>query len=272
MELKGSNPRLVAHLLVAEQHPAGEERPPTLDVIAKQLLDAYSPARDVVRLVKLWATNHGLAAQHEEYLNGIAWTFLVVFFLQREGLVPAYAAVASAPLPAASEERPLAGILCRFFEFLRDRATAANHGISVMHAQEFRCPSRLIVIEDPAEFLDTRQQRNLAQTLGERQWAQIVEEARRAAERLTSRPQRWFHWAEIFDPREVPPDRLEKAEPLQALAVASGLLPELGPAAPKRGLAGAMAKEDLRGGPYGPRPPYGKGLPMQAPGGHRRPY
>lgn len=219
VELKGVQPRTIAHLLLAEQPPSSAERPLLVDGVITQLCDTFELSRDLIRIVKLWAANLGLSNQHEGYMNGVAWTFLAIFFLQKEKLVPPYAALAHGTVSPSLAQPQLSALLRGFFEFLAARNGNVQRGLSVTHAEEYRAPSGVLFLEDPAEFHETRQQRNLAETLGETQWTHIIDEARKAAERLTARPQRWFHWAEVFDPRELPPEKIARLQPLaQVLA------------------------------------------------------
>lgn len=185
------------------------ERPLSVDTVVKQLCDTSELSRHVVRLVKLWAVNHGLASHHEGYMNGVAWTLLVIFFLQKENLLPSYAALTAGSVRPPSQCPTLSALLRSFFEFLAARVGNSPRGLSVIHAQEYRAHSCVLFLEDPAEFLETRQQHNLAGSVGEAQWSHVLDEANKAAERLSARPQRWFHWAEVFDPREIPMSRLQ---------------------------------------------------------------
>lgn len=260
VELRGAKPRVIAHLLLAEQ-PANE-RPMSVDSVIKQLCDTYPPSRDLLRLVKLWAVTHGLGNQQEGYMNGAAWAFLAVFFLQKEKLVPALAALAHGPVQPATTRPPLTSLLRGFFDFVASRDGNTQRGLSVTHAQEYRAPAGIIFLEDPAEFHETRQQRNLAASVGEVQWARVLEEARKAAERLGARPQRWFHWAEVFDPRELPVDKLTRLPSLAqaaqaAAAVRGGPAPESKvPMPPGRLQAPAVVGK----GAAGPPQALGKGL------------
>lgn len=227
----------VCHIILSNQ-PLGSQKP-SLDDIAKQLCQTSSVAPALIRLVKLWAMNHGLSNQHEGYMNGLAWTFLVLFYLQKEGFVPAFGALSMGIVSKPLEHESLLSLLRKFFEFLAAREGNLARGLSVTHAQEYRAPLGALYLEDPAEFLETRQQRNLAETVGEAQWARILDEARKAAERLNLKPQRWFHWAEIFDPREVSSDKMQRLTPLSQVAMSLGF-------------AGAAPSE--------PKSSFGKGL------------
>lgn len=237
LELKGSHPRTIAHVLLV-QAPATQaerSRPLSVDLVIKQLCDTFELARDLIRLVKLWAVNHGLSGQHEGYMNGVAWALLTVFYMQKEKLVPPYAALTHGAVFPEPTLPQLSALLRGFFEFLAARDGHVQRGLSVIHAQEYRAPSGVLFLEDPAEFHETRQQRNLAESIGESQWARIIDEARKAAERLMARPQRWFHWAEVFDPRELPPDKIARLQPLARVVAAvglAGLQPEAGSSMP----------------------------------------
>ena len=62
-------------------------------------------------------------------------------------------------------------------------------------------PPPPLYIEDPVRAKEGLR-RNLAATLQESQYARVLEEARRIADRLDpQRPQRWFYWTEVFDPQ-----------------------------------------------------------------------
>jgi len=222
VELIGARPRTIAHLLLADQPPEdGGRRPLTIDSVIKQLCDFLEISRHLIRLTKLWATNRGLAAHHEGYPTGVAWTLIVLFFLQRERLMPPFTALAGAVAPA-TDNLSLLHLLRGFFEFLAGLGPQANRGLSVAHAQEYRAPSGILFIEDPAEMLETRQQRNLTLQVGERQWRCVLDEARKTAGKFTAEPQRWFHWAEIFDPGEVPNEKILKLQPLSHVASTIG--------------------------------------------------
>jgi len=151
---------------------------------------------------------------------------LAIFYMQKQQIMPPFAAFANNATPApAIKTMTLLALFRGFFEFVAARPNSNLRGLSVTQAQEYRAPAPVgaehsgassapLYLEDPAEFHETRQQRNLAETLGEQQWAKIVEEAKKAADRLAARPQRWFHWAEILDPRVVPVDQIKKLQPL----------------------------------------------------------
>lgn len=256
VELRGTQPKTFCHLLMADQQDDASHRPLTVDIVIKQLCDTHAMARDLVRLVKLWAHNHGLANQQDGFINGVAWTLLALFVMQKMKLVPPFSAIARGPVQHSTEKPDLAVLLRHFFEFLAGRGTALQRGLSVVHAQEYRTNNGLFFIEDPAEFHETRQQRNLAETLGQAQWARILEEARKSSDKLNAKPQRWFHWAETFDPRSVPSDKLTRLQPLREKAARLNS-PNPGPVAePKRSAApatvGTVGKAPgPHGGPIG---------------------
>ena len=66
--------------------------------------------------------------------------------------------------------------------------------------------------EFQVEWQKTVQHENLMEGLGETQWAGTLEEAKKASERLTvsATRSRWFHWAEVSDPRDVPPIKMQR--------------------------------------------------------------
>merc|ERR1712205_161180 len=118
-----------------------------------------------------------MGANHQDgFLNGAAWAVIVVFLLQK------------------------------FFDFLQSRG-AAPPGMSVWQGEEFQGPPSPFV-EDPAYFLEHRQSRSLSESLGEAQWARILDESKKALNRIKVRPGRWFHWAEVFDPTDRKPAKI----------------------------------------------------------------
>eukprot|EP00927_Polykrikos_kofoidii_P065571 TRINITY_DN61307_c0_g1_i1.p1 TRINITY_DN61307_c0_g1~~TRINITY_DN61307_c0_g1_i1.p1 ORF type:complete len:1254 (+),score=261.92 TRINITY_DN61307_c0_g1_i1:61-3822(+) len=221
----GKQHRIMAHVMLGDLHDNTLcERPKSIDDVARLLCDTTEQARDVVRLVKLWATNHGFTGLCEGFMNGLAWTFLALFFLQKQQLVPPFASLASGNAHPVTGKTPLLKLMRGFFEFLSSRASNEMRGLSVNKASEFQVhatPEDHVIpplyVEDPAEIHATGQQRNLAMGLGEQQWVRITDEAKKAFDRLSARPQRWFHWAEICDPRVVPADKIQKLQPLAAL-------------------------------------------------------
>lgn len=220
IELKSTVPRMVAHVLVFGQPPKPIEKALSVDDVIKQLCDTCTLSRDVVRLVKLWATNNGLANQ-DGHLSTLAWTLLIIFFFQTEGLMPSYVRLVEEKAPHPPTKLRLSELLRGFFMFLAKRpAPPALQGISVTMAEEISPASGCLYVEDPAEFHTNRTHRNLAENVGEAQWSQVIAEAKKAADRLTARPQRWFHWGELFHPREQPLEKMQKIEPLKE-AVAS---------------------------------------------------
>lgn len=203
IDLKGAQPGLVAHVLLDEQR---ENRPPTLDEIIKQLLDTFQASYELVRLVKLWSVNHGLTDQSGGYINGLAWTLLVIFYLQKSQLIPPYQIISQGTqITPQQSTLPMSTHLQQFFEFLKDQS--ATRGISVFKGESFEGPPA-VFIEDPAAFLETRQQKSLSETLREQPWNKIIEEAKKACSRIKVRPGRWFHWAEVFDPTDRKPEKI----------------------------------------------------------------
>jgi hypothetical protein len=208
VELKGSNPRTLAHLLVVDPESA-PTRQTTVDHVIKTLCDHFGPARDLVRLVKLWASNRNFSNDYEGYPCSVAWTLMTINFLQKDKLVPSYKDVTK--VQPSTMMPDLIAMLRRFFEFLASGEGGQARCFSVARGQELRAPSgHAVFVEDPAEFLEGKKQVNLAQGTGELQWQRVLEEAKKVSGRLTSTPQRWFHWAEVFDPREVPPRKIAK--------------------------------------------------------------
>ncbi len=65
-------------------------------------------------------------------------------------------------------------------------------------------------LEDPAVFHEMRERRNLADTVGEQQWTRITDAAKMAWVQLNGKLHRWFHWAEIMDPRVIPEDKTQR--------------------------------------------------------------
>merc|ERR1719352_925533 len=79
--------------------------------------------------------------------------------------------------------------------------------MSVWQGEEFQGPPSPFV-EDPAYFLEHRQSRSLSESLGEAQWARILDESKKALNRIKVRPGRWFHWPEVFDPTDRKPAKI----------------------------------------------------------------
>ena len=146
-----------------------------------------------------------------------------IFFLQTKQLVPSFKYLADGETSqSAGTLQPLSLLLRGFFEFLTARNGSSTRGLSVIRAEEFEAPApeqgaavTPLFLEDPAALQESNETRNMIETLGEPQWARICEESKKAVKRLAARPQRWFHWAEIFDPRIVPADKIQYLLPLQ---------------------------------------------------------
>jgi len=209
IHLKAAAPRFHAHLLlVGPQSGQGQE---SLDSMLRSLCDCCSKARDLIRLVKLWARNHGLMNHREGYMNGVAWTAFVLCFLQTEQYIPPLQTVLEekkkrSEIPTAS----LRELLLRFFQYICAPQAKTPRGLSLMEGKDCEAaapppshsgPPPPLYIQDPVQFRQGSDQ-NIAATLTEAPWARILDESRRVAERLDpSKPQRWFYWAEIFDPQ-----------------------------------------------------------------------
>ena len=166
---------LQAHLFLGELGPG--RPPPALDSIVRELLDTSAGSRDLVRLVKHWARRHNLSNQYEGFLSGAAWTLLVIFFLQQRGHVSSYTQLQLRSCSGScigTLATPLSVLLRQFFSFLAGLGETCRRGISVTDAVTYRCRPGPLFIEDPVEFLQSRQQRNLAQYMGERAWARIL--------------------------------------------------------------------------------------------------
>jgi len=227
IQLKGTSTRMVAHVLVCEQVRIND-KPPTIDDVVNKLCDTCKPSRDVIRLVKLWATNSGFTNHEDGHLSSLGWTLLVIFFLQSEKLIPSYQQLAGNRNTPQAPALRVSELLRGFFVFLSRRpnpATTAHQGVSVALGEEISADflaasgrPDCLCIEDPAEFHNTKNQSNIAQHVGQAQWGQAIAEAKKAADRLCARPQRWFHWGEIFDPRQLPLDKIQKIEPLKEVA------------------------------------------------------
>ena len=205
---QGPAPRFHAHLLLVWSTPVKQ----SLDSMLCSLCDCCGKARDLIRLVKLWAMNHGLADHREGYMNGVAWTALVLCFLQRENYLPPLQTLlergnwkgSQTPIPS------LMDLLLRFFQYVCALQAATPSGISLMEGNDCEAPPAQadaarppppLYIQDPVQLTQGSDE-NIASMLGETQWARILDESRRVAERLDpSKPKRWFYWAEIFDPQ-----------------------------------------------------------------------
>ena len=209
VKLKGPGvPKLHAHVILDET--AQLETATGLDMVIRQLCDCCTASRDLVRLVKFWAINHGLSSQQEGYMNGVAWAAFVLSFLQRQQHVPLVAELGDGRKESPSADKPkLTELLRGFFQFVCAPQPITPRGISL---EGIDCeaappptshvgPPPPLYIEDPVSAKQGIR-KNLAATLGESQWARILEESRRIADRLDpAKPQRWFYWAEVFDPQ-----------------------------------------------------------------------
>lgn len=211
-DLRAPGAKLHVHVIL--DSPSAEPSK-SLDSVIGQLCDCYSLSRDLIRLVKFWATNHGLSNQHEGYITGVAWTAFVLCFLQRQQCVPPVAQLDVTKLKKPIEkgekgEKPnLTELLRGFFQFVCAPQPTTPRGLSLEGVDCKAAPPPAshvgppppLYIEDPV-CAQQGVRKNLASTLGESQWARILEESRRIADRLDpAKPQRWFYWAEVFDPQ-----------------------------------------------------------------------
>lgn len=272
VKLKGASgapPKLVAHLMLQPTEDTSQARPESLDSAVKRLCDSFEPTRSILRLVKLWTVIHGFSAPHEGYMNGMAWTAFVICFLQRQKHVKALSNLTMSAAAATGEEQTpsLTSLLRGFFQFVCAPQPKTPWGLSLNEGRDCAAapppeshigPPPPLYLEDPCAWKMGRR-RNLALTLGEAQWTRILEEARRAADKLDdTKPQRWFHWAEIFDPQSLTPSA-NPAKRLQKLSEATAaLLPSPAPEA-----QGAAAAAIAGPAPVGPLPP--GALPAAAP-------
>ena len=113
----------------------------------------------------------------------------------------------------ATNNSPTIAVGAEFFKFLASRESSAQQGLSVARGEEFQAPaSGKLFLEDPVEWQKTGQHKNLLEGLGETQWARTLEEAKKVSEGLTASAarSRWFHWSEVFDPRDVPPIKMQR--------------------------------------------------------------
>ena len=234
-------PRVSAHVFLET-----EAESMSLDAIIRNLCDSFHLSRDLVRMVKFWAVNHGLA--REGYMNGVAWTAFVLCFLQRRLYVPPISKLPQMPqLPNSSAKPSLTELLRGFFQFVCEPQATTPRGMSLEGIDCTAAPPPAshvgppppLYIEDPVRAKEGLR-RNLAATLQESHYAQILEESRRIAERLDpGRPQRWFYWAEVFDPQGLTGSkRLPKlSESLEETSPAAAPAPTPTPA-PTTGVKG----------------------------------
>lgn len=228
-----TSPTVVTHVLLPDSR-FNFSGPTSLDGIIGRLSRTCDQSNVLVRLVKLWATNHGFTSLHEGYMSGVGWALLVIFFLQNEKLVPASADLLSgAKIVKKSTDLSLTDLLRKFFEFLAGRRDAPARGLSVAQAKEFPV-SDAVFVEDPAEFHATKKRVNVAEQVGQAQWQRVLDEARKAAHSLTVRPLHWFHWSEVFDPRDTPAEKGPRLQTLEDALVSrqegAGLLGKHGEA------------------------------------------
>eukprot|EP00930_Biecheleria_cincta_P045668 TRINITY_DN31474_c0_g1_i1.p1 TRINITY_DN31474_c0_g1~~TRINITY_DN31474_c0_g1_i1.p1 ORF type:complete len:721 (-),score=135.25 TRINITY_DN31474_c0_g1_i1:67-2199(-) len=233
----GALPKLVVHLVLQPREDESQARPESLDHAVSRLCDSFEPTRSLVRLVKLWTVIQGFSAAHDGYMNGMAWTAFVLCFLQRQKHIKALSNLSMAASAASGEEQlpSLTALLRGFFQFVCAPQPRTPWGLSLNEGRD--CPAAPppechvgppppLYLEDPCAW-KRGLRRNLASTLGEAQWSRILEEARRAADKLDdTKPMRWFHWAEIFDPQSLTPSanpakRLPKLSEAAAAVVPS---------------------------------------------------
>ena len=191
----------------------GPAKPFLLDSAIKSLCKHFELASRFVRLVKLWAGNNDLADQHQGYIHSPGWALISLFFLQTQKYVPSLDAISKGLVPPTTAPPLLSVLIPEFFKFLASRESSAQQGLSVARGEEFQAPaSGKLFLEDPVEWQKTGQHKNLLEGLGETQWARTLEEAKKAAERLavSATRSRWFHWAEVFDPRDVPLIKMQR--------------------------------------------------------------
>merc|ERR1712039_1155631 len=131
-----------------------------------------------------------------------------LFFLQKQKFLPSLGAISKGAVPPAPPPPLLSKLIREFFVFLAAQDGSTQQGLSVARGEEFQAPTgSKLFLEDPVEWQKSGQQKNLVEGLGDTQWARTLEEAKKASDRLTARS-RWFHWAEVFDPRDVPPVKM----------------------------------------------------------------
>lgn len=208
--------KCVAAIFVGTQDEptaAGPAKSFLLDSAIKSLCNRFELASRFVRLVKLWAGNNDLADQHQGYIHSPGWALISLFFLQTQKYVPSLNAISKGLVPPTTAPPLLSVLIPEFFKFLASRESSAQQGLSVARGEEFQAPaSGKLFLEDPVEWQKTGQHKNLLEGLGETQWARTLEEAKKAAERLavSATRSRWFHWAEVFDPRDVPLIKMQR--------------------------------------------------------------
>lgn len=206
VKLKGPEaPKLHAHVILDGNR---RESPKTLDLVVRQLCDCYTAARDLVRLVKVWAASHGFSS-HEGYMNGVAWAAFVLCFLQQEQHVPPLTKLEAMKSSKTGEKPNLTELLRGFFQFVCAPQPTTPRGLSLEGVDCKAAPPPAshvgppppLYIEDPVSA-QQGVRKNLAASLGESQWTRILEESKKIADRLDpTKPQRWFYWAEVFDPQ-----------------------------------------------------------------------
>merc|ERR1712050_153058 len=109
-------------------------------------------ARDLIRLVKLWAHNHGLAHQDEGYMNGMAWSLLCLVYLQKEKYIVPWTALKYGGVPSGGTPQ-LCVLLRGFFEFLSTIHGSAPRKCSVTRGQVCPAPAGIpLFIEDPSKY------------------------------------------------------------------------------------------------------------------------
>jgi hypothetical protein len=197
-----------------------------MDSAISKLCAPWDLARDFIRLVKLWAINHSLVNHAKGFMNGVAWSLLVLSFLQREKLVPGLSDTPQgekAEPPPVSKAPSFPTLLHKFFEWLTDHLQpGAPMSKSLVSGKESTSPADAqLFIEDPAEALNANEQVNLAKTLGEDQWATVMRKAKDCSDKLVGAANRWIHWAEVFDPRVVPTSSIPRLASLSDAVRAS---------------------------------------------------
>mmetsp|Transcript_53884 Transcript_53884/g.128332 ORF Transcript_53884/g.128332 Transcript_53884/m.128332 type:complete len:607 (+) Transcript_53884:125-1945(+) len=222
VEYTGAGRKLTANLLLSEPSTGSSSKLPSIDKIVGQLCDLCPWSRDLIRVVKVWACSYGLISQLEGQLHGMAWTLLVIYFLQQQRYIPSYQSVVPGiTSPFKQQGQVVSAMVRRFMEFLANfPLTSGGRCISILQGCEYATASDAahpLVLEDPAYFMNSQQCRNVAQGLKSQEWARTLQEARQTVERL--RPQRWFQWEAVLDRNKPSLDKIQRLPPLDALLV-----------------------------------------------------
>jgi len=208
VELKNSATKVVANVVVVDATSPDEKL--TIDRVVQELCNKYDQSRDLIRLVKFWATNSGLLAP-KDGLPGIAWTLMVLCFLQTQGQLPSYTQLAEGQEYPPARNVKLSTLFSGFVRFLASRACPAGFSVANGIDQAPKFFRGALYIEDPGEMHTRQTEKNLCPHVGAEFWLKVIAKANELVQRCLSK-QRWFHWATVFDPTPKPGKKVDSLQ------------------------------------------------------------